>query len=75
MSFCCHDGQTNPSTPAQWPSGRERVNAPSQAISPIPGCAVPTTADDVAFTVLRRYPPAHGYRSADLSILLSLFLI
>lgn len=73
-SCCCHDEQADPATPAQSSSGRAQVNAPTQPAGPVSDSTSAST-DHVWSAALRFHSPPHGYHGADLSILLSTFLI
>jgi len=72
---CCDSGQSNPSLPAT-PAGGRTASSAVAAMCVAPALvALPPTDADVSLAALRLRPPPHGYRSVDLSVLHSVFLI
>jgi len=72
---CCDSGPSNQSLPATPADGRTASSAVAAACVAPALVALPPTGADISLAALRLRPPPHGYRSVDLSVLHSVFLI
>lgn len=74
-SCCCDADRSVPAAPSSTPAGRSAVSGADAAAAPAPPfLASPPIADFVS-SLRQLHSPPHGYRSTDLSVLLSVFLI
>ena len=74
-SCCCDSGQSNHSLPATPPVDRTASSAVAAACVAPAVAALPPANTDISLAALRLHSPPHGYRSIDLSVLFSVFLI
>ena len=75
-SCCCNIGQSAPIAPGVPPAGRFAPISLDSTTSPLIVFCVPqASTDDLLLAGYRIETPPHGYRPADLSLLLSVFLI
>ena len=72
---CCVGDESGPANPASVPAGTASGTS-LQVSTPVPAFfAVPIAIDELCRAALLDQSPPHGYRSVDLSLLLSVFLI
>lgn len=75
-AWCCRGDESTPVNPASVPTTAAKTQGREVSSTPLPAFLASLTAvGDLAHPTLLDHPPPHGYRSVDISLLLSVFLI
>ena len=73
---CCGSDESTPANPASVPTSHAGTTGLELSTTPVPAfLAAPIVGDELSHAASLDHSPPHGYRPADLSVFLSVFLI